>query len=186
MMVNAVDPNGKWLYRVGGTSALVLGLAYIIIIVLYVPLGAPPSGAEARLVYYAGNPMLWWTILDLSVLTDFLLVPVALALYIALKDINKNVMLLATAFIGLFIVLDLTLTWPNIASLIILSGSYLAATSETQKALFVTTAMVPSSIVESKLLFIYNSLMLAIGILVTGFVMLKGNFSRSIAYLGLL
>ena len=27
MMVNAVDPDGKWLYRVGGISALVLGIA---------------------------------------------------------------------------------------------------------------------------------------------------------------
>ena len=48
MMVNAVDPDGKWLYQVGGISALTLGIAYIII-ALYVPVGAPPSGAEARL-----------------------------------------------------------------------------------------------------------------------------------------
>ena len=45
MMVNAVDPDGKPLYRVGGISAIVFGLAYIVIIALYVPMGARPSGA---------------------------------------------------------------------------------------------------------------------------------------------
>ena len=38
---------------------------------------------------------------------------------------------------------------------------------------------------ESNLLFVYNSLTLAVGILVTGLVMLKGIFSKSTAYLGL-
>ena len=72
MMVDAVDPEGKWLYRAGGISALALGIAYILIIVVYVVVGAPPSGAEARLTYLAGNTTGWWAILGLSVLTDFL------------------------------------------------------------------------------------------------------------------
>ena len=80
MMVNSVDQDGNWLYRVGGISALVLGVAYIIIIVLYVPLGAPPSGGEARLAYIAENSTAWWAILGLSVLTDFLFVPMVYGL----------------------------------------------------------------------------------------------------------
>ena len=61
---------------------------------------------------------MWWAILGLSVLTDLLLVPVALALYLALKGVDRDAMLVATAFIGLFVVLDLAVTWPNYASLI--------------------------------------------------------------------
>jgi hypothetical protein len=80
-----VDPQGKWLYRVGGISAIALGIAYIVIIGLYVPVGAPLKGAEARLAYMAGHTTIWWAIVGLSVLTDFLFVPVALALYQALK-----------------------------------------------------------------------------------------------------
>lgn len=93
MMMNAVDPDGKWLYRAGGISALALGIAYIVIIALYVPIGAPPSGAEARLAYLARNTTAWWAILGLSVLTDFLFVPIAFSLYIALKGLNRNAML---------------------------------------------------------------------------------------------
>ena len=185
MTVNAVDHDGKWLYRVGGISALVLGIAYIIIVALYVPVGAPPSGPGARLTYLAGNTTVWWAILGLSVLTDFLFVPVALALYVVLKGINRNAMLVATAFVGLFIVLDLAVTWPNYASLITLSGKYAAATNDAQRAVFVAAADYPSTVLESSLLGVYIILVPAVGILVTGLVMLKGIFSKSTAYLGL-
>jgi len=185
MMVNAVDPDGKWLYRVGGLSAIVFGLAYIVIIGLYTPMGAPPSGAEARLAYIAVNTTAWWGILALSVLTDFLLVPVALSLNIALKRINKNAMLAATAFVGLFVVLDLALTWTNYAVLIALSGNYAEATNDTQRAIVVAAANYPATVLESNLLFVYNSLTLAIGIFITGLVMLKGIFNKGTAYLGL-
>jgi len=184
-IANEVDHDGKWLYRVSGISAIVFGMAYIVIIALYIPVGRP-TGAEAWLISLAGNTTRWWAIIGLSVLTDFLLAPVALALYLALKSINKNAMLLATIFVGLFIFLDLTLTWTNIASLISLSGNYTAATDDTQRAVFITAALYPSSVVESNLLFIYNSLTLAVGILIAALIMLKGIFSRSTAYVGLL
>jgi hypothetical protein len=184
-MNNAVDPDGRALYRAGGISSLVLGIAYLAIIALYVPIGAPPSGAEARLAYIAGNTKIWWGILGLSVLTDFLFVPVALALYLALKGVNKSVMLLATASVGLFIVLDLAITWTNYEALITLSGTYAAAANDTQKAAAVAAAVYPSAVLESRLLFVYNSLTLAVGILMTGFVMRTGSFSRSTAYLGI-
>lgn len=186
IMFNEIDTDWKWLYRVGGISALVLGIGYIIIIALYVPVGAPPRGAEARLMYLAGKTTLWWSILGLSVLTDFLFVPVAFSLYFALKGINKKVMLLATSCVGLFVVLDLTITWTNYASLITLSSNYAAATNETERAVFVTAAIYPSILLESNLLFVYNTLTLSVGILMTGLVMLRGVFSKSTAYVGLI
>ena len=185
MTVNAVDPDGKWLYRVGGISALVLGTAYIVIVALYVPVGTPPSGAEARLAYLAENTTVWWAILGLSVLTDFLFVPVALSLYLALKGINRNAMLVATAFVVLFVVLDLAVTWPNYASLITLAGKYGAATNDAQRVVLVAAADYPSAVLESSLLGVYVILVPAVGILMTSLVMLKGIFSKSTAYLGL-
>jgi hypothetical protein len=185
MVTNAVDPDGRWLYRVGGISAVSLGIAYIVIIALYVRIGAPPSGVEARLAYLARNTTAWWAILGLSVLTDFLFVPVGLSLYAALKEVNRNVMLLATACVAMFIVLDLAITWTNYAALITLSGKYARAASEAQRAALITAAVYPSVVLESSLLFVYNTLVLAVGILMTGLVMLNGIFRKSIAYLGL-
>lgn len=183
--VKTIDPQGKWLYRVGGISGLAIGIGYIIIIVLFVPLGAKPSGAAAWLAYMAGNTRLWWAILGLSVLTDILFVPVTLALYQALKGINKNAMLLAGACVSLFVVLDLAVTWTNYAALIALSGSYAAAANEAQQAAAIAAAIYPAAVVDSSLLFVYNTLTLSVGILIAGFVMLKGVFNKVTAYVGL-
>jgi hypothetical protein len=105
-VVNAAHPDEKWLYRVGGISALTLGVAYIII-PLFAHVGAPPTGGEVWLKYLQGKTKVWWTILSLCVLTDFLYIPVALALYFALERVNRNAMLLASVFVGLFVALDL-------------------------------------------------------------------------------
>jgi hypothetical protein len=185
IIANALDPDGKSLYRVGGISAIVLGVAYIIIIPLYVYAGAPPSGGAAWVKYAAGKTTVWWIILGLSVLTDFLFVPVALSLYFALKGVNRDAMLIATSFVGLFIVLDLAVTWPNYASLIILSGNYAAATTDTQRAAYVAAAEYASAVLTSTLEGVYSILVLSVGILMVGVVMLKGIFNKSTAYLGL-
>ena len=164
MNANAVDPDGKWLYRVGGISALALGIAYIITIPLYASVGAPPSGGEATLTYLAGKTTVWWAILGLSVLTDLLFVPVALSLYLALKGVNRSAMLVATAFLGLFIVLDLAVTWTNYASLITLSGNYAAATTDAQRAAYVAAANYASAVLKSTLEAVYSILVPSLGI----------------------
>ena len=124
MPIQSVDPDARWLYRVGGISALVLGVAYIIIFPLYAHVGAPPTGdrGEVWLSYLAGEDNRLVGDPGLSVLTDFLFVPVALSLYLALKGIHRDAMLVATAFVGLFVVLDLAVTWTHYASLLTLSG----------------------------------------------------------------
>jgi hypothetical protein len=184
-MINAADTDDKRLCRTGGISALALAVSYVVIIALYVPMGAPPSGPEARLAYVAGNITAWWAILWLSVLTDLLFVPVALSLYAVLKEVNRHAMLFATVCVALFVVLDLAITWTNYAALIALSSKYTIAASEAERAAVITAAIYPSAVLESRVLFVYNTLVLAVGILVTGIVMVKGVFSRSAAYLGL-
>jgi hypothetical protein len=186
IMANAVDPEGAWLYRVGGLSALLLGTGYIATIPLYASVGAPPSGGEARLHYLIGKTTVWWAILGLSVLTDVLFVPIALALYLALKGVNRNAMLIATALVGLFVVLDLAVTWPNYAALISLSGNYAAATTVAEQAIYVAAANYASAVLTSSLEAVYSILILSLGILLVGLVMLKGMFGKSTAYLGVL
>ena len=181
----AVDSDAGWLYRTGGISALSQGIAYVVIIVLYVRIGAPPGGVEARLTYLARNTTAWWAILGLSVLTDFLFVPVALSLYVALKEVNRNAMLLATACVALFIVLDLAITWTNYAALITLSGQYAKPASQAQKAAAIAAAGYPFAVLQSSLLFVYNTLVLAVGILITGFIIARWNLRQTRRLFGL-
>jgi len=188
MTVNVADPDGKWLYRVGGISALVIGIAYIIIIPLFAHVGgAPSSGGEAWLKYLEGRTTVWWAILGLSVFTDFLFVPVALSLYLALERVNRNAMLVATAFVGLFVVLDMAVLWTNYASLLTLSALHTAATTDVQRASYVAAADYASAVLASHTEVFYSIVDLSLAILIIGFVMLKakGIFNKTTAYLGL-
>jgi hypothetical protein len=188
MTVSVVDPDGKWLYRVGGISALVIGIAYIIILPLFAHVGGTPSsGGEVWLKYLEGKTTVWWAILGLCVFTDFLFVPVALSLYVALERVNRNAMLVATAFVGLFVVLDMAVTWTNYASLLTLSGLHTAATTDVQRAAYVAAANYASAVLASHTEVFYSIVDLSVAILITGFVMLKGKgvFSKTTAYLGL-
>src|SRR5215813_13773461 len=89
-----LDPAEKGLYRLGGLAALAIAVAYLLIIGLYATVGAPPAGGEAWLHYLEGKATAWWAIIGVSVLTNFLFVPVALALYFALRQINRFAMLI--------------------------------------------------------------------------------------------
>jgi hypothetical protein len=184
--VDSVDVEQKQWYRVGGIAALVLGVAYIIIVLLYARVGAPPTGGgEAWFQYLPGKTTIWWAILGLSVLTDFLFVPVAFALYLALKEANRNAMLLATAFVGLFVVLDLAVTWSHYASMLVLYSNYSRATDAVQRMAYVAAANYASAVLASPLEIVYAIVTLSFGILVIGFVMLRGVFNKITAYLGL-
>ena len=183
--VDSTDRDEKQWYRVGGIAALVLGVGYIIIFPLYAQVGAPPSGGEAWFKYLPGKTTAWWAILGLSVFTDLLFVPLALALYLALKAVNRNAMLLATAFVGLFVVLDLAVTWSHYASILTLYAKYSAATDDLQRAGYLAAASYGSAMLSSPLEIVYAIVTLSFGILVMGFVMLRGVFDKITAYLGL-
>lgn len=183
-----VDPDGKWIYRVGGLSGIVLGIGYLLtipLVTLYAG-GFPPLGAEARLAFFAEHAAGWWVATALMVFTDLLYIPFFLALYHALKGFNKYLMLLAFACAGLFVVLDLATTWTSFPSLIILSSNYAAATSDTQRAIIVAAAGYPSAIIDSPLSGIYAILIPALGLLFASLVMRKGIFSKTLAYMGMI
>jgi hypothetical protein len=174
----------QW-YRVGGVAALVLGIGYIVIIALYAYVGPPPNGGEARFRYLSGKTTVWWAILGLSVFTDFLYVPVAFSLYLALKDVNRNLMLLAIAFVGLFVVLDLAVTWSHYASVLTLYAEYASATDDAHRASYIAAANYASAMLNSPLEIVYAIVTLSSGILLMGFVMLRGVFHKITAYLAL-
>src|SRR5919201_2050529 len=179
------DRTAKQLYRAGGIAALALGLGYLVTIPIYAYAGTPPTSGEAWLRYLAGRTTAWWVILGLSVVTDLLYVPVALALYQALESVRRNLMLVATAFVGLFIVLDLAVTWSSYASLLTLAGSYRSATSDLQRAALAAAANYPASVLASPLERLYAISLLSFAILLIGVVMLRGVFSKAASHLAI-
>lgn len=183
---SAVEPDVKWLFRVGGISAFVLVIGYLVTFPIYGWVGdPPPTNVEAQLMYFAEHGAAWWAILGLMVFTDLLLAPILLSLYVALKRVNSNVMLLAIACVGLFIVLDPVLTWTPRSALITAGGHFAAATTSAEKAVFVAAAGYASAMLDSPLGGTYAILMPSLGILLAGLVMLRGVFNKMTAYVAI-
>ena len=163
---------------------LIVGVLCIIDIVLASFLGFEPSGGEAVLKWLAGQTTLAYAFYGLFILIDFLLVPVVLTFYLVLKGFNKNAMLAATGFAGLYLVLDLGVTLSSWVALVTLSQSYAAATSDIQRAAYVATADYALAVIALSAT-VYSSVISSIWIFITSLVMLKGIFSRATAYLGI-
>ena len=160
----------------GVLSFICTGLAFRI--------GALPSGGEAVLKYLSGQTTLVYTIYGFIILGDILGVLFLLALYLALKGVNKNAMLAATGFAGLGLVLDLGVAVISWIGLITLSQNYAAATSDAQRAAYVAVADYALAVIAVSGP-VFSLVISSIGALITSLVMLRGVFNRATAYLGI-
>ena len=187
MIVNAVNPEGKWFYRVSGIAAFVLVVGYFLTFPIYFWVGdQPASGVEAQLAYFAEHAGGWWAIVFLMVFTDLLIVPIFFGIYIALKHVNKGLIFMALAFKAfLFVILDLAVTWTAYSTMITAGVQYGAAATEAQRAALAAAAASASAMLASPLLGTYAILIPSLGVLFAGLVMLKGVFTRAIAYVAL-
>jgi hypothetical protein len=79
-----VDPDEKWICRLGGLLGIVLGIGYLLTIPVTILFAGsfPPPGVEARLAFFAEHTAGWWAVTGLMVFTDLLYVPFFLALYL--------------------------------------------------------------------------------------------------------
>ena len=181
---SGVDPEGKWLYRVGGIAAIVLVAGYFLAIAIYVWVGdQPAAGVEAQLAYFAEHAAGWWSIVILMVVTDLLLVPIFFGIYLALKHVNRGLMLVALAFKAfLFVILDLAVTWTAFSTMIIAGVQYGAAATEAQRAALAAGAAYASAMMNSPVAGTYGIVIPSLGVLFAGLVMLKGVFSKATAY----
>jgi hypothetical protein len=184
-MTVEAGPDARALYRVGGISGIAVAVGYLVITPLYLLAGTVPSGGgEAWLLYLDGKTVVWWAITGLSVLTDVLYLPVAAALYVALNTVSRTQMLAGTTLLALFVVLDLAVTWTNYAALITLSADYATLTDDAERAHLLAAATYVASVLSSSLFPVYVILIPALGALLIGLVILRGAFSRTAGYLG--
>jgi hypothetical protein len=175
----------RW-YRIGGYAAVALALGYVAITLAFIAAGAVPDGVEARLAYLAERTTLWWLILGVSVVTDLLFVPISIALYLALRDVDRPLALLGAGLLGLFVILDLAVTWPNYAALIVLGGQHASTADASQQVIEVAAATYPTAVLSSTLFAVYAILVPGLGILALGFVMLRATaFGRLAGSLGI-
>ena len=183
--VSSPDPSWRGLYRAGGISAFLYIVLLIVPIVLIFTTKQPPtSDGAAILQYIASNKVVYITELVLFLAPNVLAMIVFLALYMALKHLNKSL-----AAIGALIAIASQIIGLAYSSspqslngaLVLLSSQYMAATTAIQKAAYATAA---ESLVAMANAVSASGILFSIGILIISLVMLRGVFNRGIAYLG--
>lgn len=171
------------LYRIGGGSALtILGITVIQIIVFI--LWPPPGTVSGYFALFHRNWLLGLLSLDLLYIIDTVLViPIYLALYVALRQSSK-------AFITLALIVGLVGIAAYFASnpafeMLSLSNQYTAATTETQRSLFLAAGQTMLAIYQGSAFDVYYILN-AIATLIISVVMLRSRvFGKPAAYAGI-
>lgn len=177
-----------WLYRLAGYSGIAIAVSYVFITAGFVTSGVPlPKGGEAWVTYMAGKSGIWWGIIWLSIITDILYLPVAAGLYRLLKNVHKGLLLTAGALYALFVVLELSITYANFPVIVESVNGYGLATSEAQKALYLSTIEYASHVFQTPVAPFYTIFIPSAAVILFSVVMLKsGKFNKSIAYIGML
>ena len=173
----AVDQSWKGVYKSGGFSLLAGGIILIIfllsVFIFRVDLPLTPQAVLE-------NPMPPVALYLAAALGELLLIPAALGLYLSLKDVNKNSMLIAAASWFVAVAMYLV-SRGQIMSLLPLSRSYMPISSD-----FTRTAYLVSAEQTIEVANIYGNIALMlhqVGAIIIGLVMLKGVYGKRIGYL---
>ena len=178
------DPSWGGLYRAGGVSAVLFVVLTIVAIVLVVV--APPplnSSGATTLQYIASHKVLYIIEQALWLAPSVFAMVVFLALFLALKHLNKSYAALGAlaGIVSWALGLAIPVTGGGAPVLVYLSNQYLAATTAAQHTAFATAAEV--FIAENNIAFA-SGILGPVGILILSLVMLKGVFPKGVAYLG--
>ena len=128
------DSRWQWLYRLGGSAALITAIFIPLQVVIFMA-WPPPTTAQGYFTVFQSNPLIGLLNLDLLLLIDQVLgIVILVALYIALRRTNETVM---TVVLALGLVAAAAYFASNTAvNLLTLSQQYAAATTVAQRAMY--------------------------------------------------
>lgn len=178
--------NWKSLYKIGGIASVIYLIYTLVTLVLIVTIGGPPETVQESLNILAENRLLGLLRLDvLTIIIVPLYYPVFLGIYVALKNTNAAINLLAWVLI--FAGVTLFLTTASSTSWLSLSDKFTAATSEAQKAQILAAgeAIMASDMWHSTTSLI-GGILLQTGALLVSIIMLQSqSFSKPTAWVGI-
>jgi hypothetical protein len=118
----------------------------------------------------------------IGILSDLVLLPGIVAVYAALGRLDRAAMPVACGFLGLYVLLDLVVTGPNVVALVSVSQSYATSSGAAQQASFAAATYIRGIVTLSLPL---SSGVLSVGILGIGTVVRKRAAVSSVGYLGI-
>jgi Domain of unknown function (DUF4386) len=178
------DPAWRVLYRIGGVSAWIFVAMLVVAIVIAVVSPAPPThGGSATLSFITAHRMTYVIEQQLWLVPGAFAMVTYLALYPALKDVNRSLAALGSVVGGAAWALTLAIptTTTGAPALVYLSDQFAAANNPAQRAALATAA--ETLIAQNRTTVVVGPLT-TIGLLVVSVAMLGGAFPRAVAYLG--
>jgi len=176
------DTNWRLLYRAGGVAALITAVLIPLQIIVFIAWPPPLEGPVTEwFTLFQDNWLLGLLSLDLLLLVDYiLLVPIVLALYVALRHASESWMAVATAFY--FVAIAAYFASNTAFEMLSLSEGYAAATTESQRATYLAAGQAMLATFEGTAFQVSYVLASVAGIII-GAVMLRSDiFSRVAAY----
>lgn len=178
------DPSWRVLYRVGGVSAWIFVGMLVVAIVLSIVTPAPPTaGGSATLGYIAAHRALYIVHQQLWLVPGVFAMVTYLALYPALKHLDKSLAALGAVVGGSAWALSLAIptTTTGAPALVYLSDQFMATADPARRAALAAAA--ETLIAQNRTTVVVGPLM-AVGLLIVSIAMLKGVFPKAVAYLG--
>jgi len=177
-----VEPGWSGLYRIGGVCALLAGLFFAVGAALSVIIGPAPAESEAYVHSLAARPFV--SRLDFAVFaaSDVLLVPVSLALCLAIGPARRGAAVVGAALLALYAVVDLSVTEMSSLALVNLTQSY-ASANPALRGMYLAAADYARAAVPVGTFLSY--LLSSVGLLIVSLAMRNGVFSRFTAWVGI-
>ncbi len=181
---NTTDSRWHWLYKVAGMSALVTAVLIVVQMIVFI-IWPPPSTSIDYFKLFQDNALLGFLSLDLLyVIDNVLLIPILLALYVALRKTNESFMVIGTA-LGFVGIAALFASNPA-ANMHFLSGQYAAAATDAQRALLLAAGEAMLA-VNSGTAYHVSLILGSVALVIIPIVMLQSIiFSKATAYMGIL
>ena len=176
------DTNWKPLYKAGGAAALITAVLIPIQIIVFIAWPPPLEGTVIDwFTLFQDNRLLGLLSLDLLLMVDYvLLVPIVLALYVALRQTSESFVAIATALY--FVAIVVYFTSNTAFEMFSLSEGYAAATTDAQRGMYLAAGQTMLATFEGTAFQVSYVLASVAGIII-GAVMLRSDiFSRVAAY----
>jgi hypothetical protein len=134
----------------------------------------------ADLVSLAQHASLARLTFGLGMVSDLVLIPGIAALSLALKRLDRDAMLLASAFLALYVLMDLLVTGMNVVALVAVAQNYAADPTGPSSPSFALAVSIRATIGVSLPL---SSAAMSVGILLVGWTVRAGTLGRVVPYL---
>jgi hypothetical protein len=176
-----VENDRRWLYRVGGVAALLMVLATVLHSGAFLAVGLPDDVVE-WFALFASNPLGGLAAFEILMVVYVLLsVPVALALFVALRRTSPS---LAVIFVALSLIAVVAFIVARPAfEMLYLSDGYTAAASDAQRSAYLAAGTATLAVFHGTAFYASYILGSVSGLILSAAILRTTVFSKRTAYL---